>query len=85
MLPTTARWENRDSRLATYRWNKMNLTDAHRDAMLTLANSASGHDYVPQDILDDLLSMELVCWRTPDEMKLTPIGERVYQDLVVCL
>jgi hypothetical protein len=59
----------------------MNLTDAQRDAMLTLANTASGHDFVPQDVLDDLLTMGLVFWRTPDEVNLTPVGERVYQKL----
>jgi len=49
--------------------------------MLTLANTASGHDFVSQDVLDHLLSMGLAFWRTPDEVNLTPLGERVYQRL----
>jgi hypothetical protein len=59
----------------------MTLSDAQQDALLTLANTASGHDFVPQTILDELVSMELVYWRTPDEVILTAAGERIYQKL----
>jgi len=61
----------------------MNLTEPQRDAMLTLANTASGHDFVPQGVLDDLLAMNLIYWRTPDEVDLTQTGEQVYQRLDV--
>ena len=59
----------------------MNLSESQRDAMLTLANTASGHDFIPQEVLDKLLSLKLVFWRTPDDLNLTPAGERVYQEL----
>jgi hypothetical protein len=59
----------------------MNLSEPQRDAMLTLANTSSGEDFVLREILDDLLSMDLVYWRTPDEVSFTPAGERVYQEL----
>jgi hypothetical protein len=63
----------------------MKLTEPQRDALLTLANTTSGHDFVPQEVLEDLLSMELVFWRSPDEMNLTPAGEKVYQALAAAL
>jgi hypothetical protein len=61
----------------------MNLSEPQRDAMLTLANTASGHDFVPQGVLDELLSLKLIYWRTSDEVDLTPIGEQLYQNLAV--
>ncbi len=60
----------------------MNLSEPQRDAMLTLANPSSGEDFLLQEILDGLVSMDLVYWRTPDELEFTPAGERVYQELV---
>ena len=57
----------------------MNLSESQRDALLTLANTVSGHDYVPQDVLDELVSMQLVVWRSPDKVLLTATGERIYQ------
>jgi ribosomal protein S19E (S16A) len=59
----------------------MNLSEPQRDAMLTLANWSTGDDFVLQAILDDLRSMGLVYWRTPDEVSFTPAGERVYREL----
>jgi len=63
----------------------MKLTESQRDALLTLANIASGHDFVPEDVLEALLSMGLVFWRHPDEVSLTPSGEKVYQALAAAL
>ena len=60
----------------------MNLSEPQRDAMLTLANTISGHDFVPQVILDDLLSIGLVYWRNEDQVDFTPAGEKVYQELL---
>jgi hypothetical protein len=57
----------------------MTLSELQRDALLTLANTASGHDFVPQEILDELLSMGLVSWRTADAVVLTTVGEKIYQ------
>jgi hypothetical protein len=61
----------------------MHLSESQRDAMLTLANSTAGQDFVPQVVLDDLISMKLVFWRSPDQVGLTPSGEQVYQGLAV--
>jgi hypothetical protein len=57
----------------------MNLSEQHRDALLTLANTVSGHDYVAQEVLDELVSMGLVFWRSPDEVALTSVGEKIYE------
>jgi hypothetical protein len=57
----------------------MNLSELQRDALLTLANSVAGHDYVPQDVLDELVLMGLVCWQTEDAVRLTAIGEKIYE------
>ena len=57
----------------------MNLSDLQRDALLTLANTTSGHDYIPQEILDELVSLGLVTWRTPDAVVLTNFGETIYE------
>jgi len=63
----------------------MNLSELQRDALLTLANTVSGHDYVPQDILDSLVSMGLVYWRTPDAVVLTTGGEKIYESVAAKL
>jgi hypothetical protein len=63
----------------------MTLSEPHLDALVTLANTPAGHDFVPQVVLDDLLSMGLLVWRNEDEVVLTAAGEEVYQELVVCL
>jgi hypothetical protein len=57
----------------------MNLSEQQRDALLTLANTAAGHDFVPQEVLDELVLMGLVYWRSPDEVRLTATGEKVYE------
>jgi hypothetical protein len=59
----------------------MTLPEQLQDGLVTLANTPSGHDFVPQVVLDDLLSMELVVWRSLDEVGLTVAGERVYEEL----
>lgn len=61
----------------------MHLSESHRDAMLTLANSTSGQDFVPQVVLDELISMKLVFWRNADQVDFTSFGEQVYQNLAV--
>src|SRR5262249_53498596 len=69
------------SPLTSTHGRNMNLSELHRDALLTLANTVAGHDYVPQDVLDELVSMGLVDWRSPDEVILTGAGENIYQRL----
>jgi hypothetical protein len=48
---------------------------------IVAANTVSGHDFVPQEILDSLVSMGLVYWRTSDDVNLTATGERTYETL----
>jgi hypothetical protein len=60
---------------------KMNLSKAQRGAMLELGNSASGHDFVPPGVLEELLALELVYWRTPEDLDFTSAGEKVYHEL----
>lgn len=58
----------------------MNLSEAQRDALLTLANTVSGHDYIPNDVLEELVAMELVRWKSPDEVSLTNTGRRKHRE-----
>jgi hypothetical protein len=60
---------------------KMNLSESQRDAMLQLGETASGHDFIPPPVLEELLAMELVYWRGPDDLDFTSAGEKVYQEL----
>jgi hypothetical protein len=57
----------------------MKLSESQRESLLTLANTASGHDYVPGEVHEELVAMELVYWLTPDEVRLTAAGEEIYE------
>lgn len=57
----------------------MTLSELQRDALLTLANTVSGHDYVPRETLDELVLMGLVYWGSPDAVVLTTAGEAIYE------
>ena len=59
----------------------MTLSQAQHDAILALGNTDSEFEFVTKDVLDELLSMDLVHWRAPEELDLTTAGERVYQEL----
>jgi len=59
----------------------MNLTEAQTDALLELGESASGHDFMSRKVLGELLTLELVYWRKPDELDFTAAGEEVYDEL----
>ena len=60
----------------------MPLSEQQREALRTLGNTVDGHDFIPASVLDELLSMELVYWRTPAELDFTTVGEKVYRELV---
>ena len=60
----------------------MNLSEPQRDAMLRLGDSASGHDFIPPTVLEELLSMKLVYWRAFRDLDFTPAGEQVWKKLV---
>lgn len=59
----------------------MNLTQSQINALLKLGESAGGHDFITQATLDQLLKLDLVYWRKPDEIDFTPAGEQVYNEL----
>jgi len=59
----------------------MNLSKAQRAAMLELGNTASGHDFVPPSVVEELLALELIYWRAPEDLDFTSAGEKVYQEL----
>jgi len=49
--------------------------------MLKLGDSASGHEFLTPEVLNELLLLELVYWRAPDFLDFTPRGEKVYNEL----
>ncbi len=59
----------------------MNLSERQREAILGLGETASGHQFIPSQVLEELLSMELVYWRGPEDLDFTPAGEKVYNEL----
>jgi hypothetical protein len=61
----------------------MNLTQEQAHAMLELGGSAEGHGFLPQRVLDELLSYELIYWRRPDEVDFTSRGKDVYDELTI--
>ncbi|MBI3860271.1 MAG: hypothetical protein HY290_00085 [Planctomycetia bacterium] len=60
----------------------MNLSESQTEAMLELGGSAEGHGFIPQRVLDELLSYELIYWRNAGEVDFTPAGKEVYDELV---
>ena len=57
----------------------MILSNPQREAMLKLGNTASGHEFIPADVLEELLALGLVYWRAPDDLDFTPTGEKVLE------
>ena len=60
----------------------MNLTEPQAQAMIELGQSSEGHGFIPQRILNELLSYELIYWRNTDEVDFTAVGKEVYDELV---
>lgn len=63
------------------RGDVMEPSESVRNAMLQLGNSASGHEFLPPEVLNELLELKLVYWRAPDFLDLTPRGEKLYKEL----
>jgi hypothetical protein len=59
----------------------VNLSRAHRDAILQLGNTASSHDFIATEVLEQMLALGLVYWRATDNLDFTPVGERVFKEL----
>jgi hypothetical protein len=59
----------------------MNLTDSQVHAMLEIGGSEEAHGYIPQRVLNDLLSYQLIQCRSDAEVEFTPAGKEVYDEL----
>jgi hypothetical protein len=59
----------------------VNLSERQGEAILQLGSTASGHDFIPPQVLEELLAMDLVYWRAPEDLDFTPTGLKVYQEL----
>ena len=59
----------------------MNLSETQVNAMLELGGNAESHGFVPQRVLDELLSMDLIYWRSSSEVDFTQAGKEVYDEL----
>lgn len=59
----------------------MSLTEPQVKAMLELGGRVEGHEYIPQRVLNDLLSYGLIYWRTADDAEFTPAGKEVFDEL----
>ena len=60
----------------------MNLSELQHDAMIQLGETPSGHEFITPEVLDELLEMDLIYWRTPEDLEFTPTGQSVYDELV---
>gem|GEM_PF-3582105 len=59
----------------------MNLTESQAHAMLEIGGSEEAHSYIPQRVLNDLLSYGLIQWHHDVQVELTPAGQEVYDEL----
>jgi hypothetical protein len=59
----------------------VNLSELHREAILQLGNTASGHEFLTTEVLEELLALGLIYWRAPDNLDFTPVGEKVFKEL----
>lgn len=59
----------------------VDLSDRQRDAILKLGETASGHDFIEPDVLNELLALELVYWRGTDDLDFTKSGEELLNKL----
>lgn len=57
------------------------LTDEQRKVMLQLGRTDSTLEAVPRDVLDQLIGLGLLYWRSKDNIYFTDEGERVYSRL----
>ena len=59
----------------------MNLTEAQAHALLEIGGAAETHGYIPQRVLNDLLSYELISLDEDNEAVFTEAGKEVYDEL----
>jgi hypothetical protein len=60
---------------------RMDLTTSQREALLKLGTTASGHDFIDPDVVDELVALKLVHWRMRDDLDLTAMGNQVFKTL----
>ena len=56
--------------------------ELQHDAMIQLGATPSGQDFVSPAVLEELLAMDLVYWRTLEGLDFTPMGERFFHELI---
>jgi len=59
----------------------MLLTDAQKNALFELGESATGHDFISARVLKQLLARDIIYWREDDEIDFTPVWARIYEKL----
>jgi hypothetical protein len=61
---------------------EVNLSEAQRDAMRELGETPSGHSFISPEVVEELLTMDLVYWWTPDDFDFTLAGKKVLNEMV---
>src|SRR5436190_21231191 len=61
--------------------DEMNLTEAQANALLEIGGAIEEHGYIPQRVLNDLMSYDLTYFNKDDEVEFTAIGKAVYDEL----
>jgi hypothetical protein len=59
----------------------MNLTEAQANALLEIGGAAEFHGYIPQRVLNDLMSYDLIYFHNDGEVEFTPAGKEAYDEL----
>ena len=59
----------------------MNLTEAQANALLEIGGAMEAHEYIPQRILNDLMSYDFVFFNENGAIEFTPAGKELYDEL----
>ena len=59
----------------------MNLTEAQANALLEIGGAIEEHGYIPQRVLNDLMTYDLIYFNKDDEVEITAIRKEVYDEL----
>ena len=60
----------------------MNLTEPQKHAILEIGGSEQAHGFIPQRVLDELLTRDVIRWRSDADVEFTEFGQQVYDELV---
>lgn len=59
----------------------MNLTEAQAHALLEIGGAAEWDGYIPQRVLNDLMSYDFIYYNHDGEVEFTSAGKEVYDEL----